>query len=92
MNLNLGCREIIRPDLCIFLDVDIDSCDKRIEKNRLEREIFENKSTQKKIRKRFFEVFEKIGAEENIKIVDAARSISEVSADILNIYHHLKEQ
>ena len=92
MELNLRCREIIRPDLCIFLDVDIDSCDKRIEKNRLEREIFENKSTQKKIRKRFFEVFEKIGAEENIKIVDAARSISEVSADILNIYHHLKEQ
>ena len=92
VELKLRCREIIRPDLCIFLDVDIDSCDKRIEKNRLEREIFENKSTQKKIRKRFFEVFEKIGAEENIKIVDAARSISEVSADILNIYHHLKEQ
>lgn len=92
MELNLGCREIIRPDLCIFLDVDIDSCDERIEKNRLEREIYENKSTQEKIRKRFFEVFEKLGNEENIKIIDAARDICEVSADIIKIYHDLKEQ
>ncbi len=92
MELNLGCRKIIRPDLCIFLDVDIDSCDERIEKNRLEREIYENKSTQEKIRKRFFEVFEKLGKEENIKIIDAARDICEVSADIIKIYHDLKEQ
>ena len=50
------------------------------------------KAHRKKIRKRFFEVFEKLGNEENIKIIDAARDICEVSADIIKIYHDLKEQ
>ncbi len=92
MNLNLGCREIIRPDVCIFLDADTDSCDERIEKNRFDREIYENKVLQKKIRQRFFEVFDKIKDQENIKIVDAVRSIPEVSADIIKIYESIKEK
>lgn len=91
MEMNLGCREIRRPDLCIFLDEDIDSCDERIEKNRLEREIYENKEAQTRIRRRFYEVFEKLKDSENIRIVDAARSIAEVSADILKIYDSIND-
>ena len=86
MGLNLGCKEIIRPDLCIFLDVDIDSCDERIEKNRFSREIYENKETQRMVRNRFFEVFKKLKDSENIKIVNAAREIQEVFSDIVKIY------
>ena len=92
MDMNLNCREIIRPDLCIFLDADIDSCDERIEKNRFDREIYENKEMQRKIRNRFFEVFEKLGDSENIKIVNAAREIPEVLADIIKIYDSIKEK
>ena len=91
MQMNLNCREILKPDLCIFLDVDIDLCDERIENSRLEREIYENKAAQKKIRQRFFEVLERLADSENIKIVNAARSIEAVSADIINIYTHIKE-
>lgn len=86
MELNLGCREIIRPDLCIFLDVDIESCDSRIEKSRFSREIYENKQTQLIVRKKFFDVFKKLENIENIKIVNASREIPEVFSDILNIY------
>ncbi len=89
MELNLGCKEIIRPDLCIFLDVDIESCDSRIEKNRFSREIYENKETQKKIRQRFFEVFKRLENSENIRMVNAARDISEVFADIISIYNEM---
>lgn len=89
MKLNLDCKEILKPDLCIFLDVDTNSCDKRIENNRLEREIYENKSTLEKIRKRFFDVFEILKDTENIKIVNAVRSVDEVSADIIKIYNNL---
>ncbi len=89
MEINLGCSEITRPDLCIFLDVDIDSCDERIEKNRFSREIYENKTIQEKIRHRFFEIFDRLGDRDNIKIVNAAREISEVSSDILRIYNDL---
>lgn len=91
MNVNLQCEEILKPDLCIFLDVDIDSCDERIEKNRLAREIYENKNTQLKIRRRFFEVLDMLSGIENIKVVNAARPIEAVSADIINLYNSIKE-
>ena len=46
----------------------------------------------RKIRNRFFEVFEKLGDSENIKIVNAAREIPEVLADIIKIYDSIKEK
>ena len=90
MDMNLNCNEILKPDLCIFLDIDSKSSDERISKNRLEREIYEEKSVQEKVRKRFLEVFGLLKDSENVKIVDASRSISEVSADIINIYNEFK--
>lgn len=92
MHLNLDCAEIAKPDLCIFLDVGIKQCDERISSGRLSREIYENPDAQEKIRRRFFEVFDRLGGRENIKIVDASRSISEVSADIIKIYNELGEK
>ena len=92
MQINLSCKEITKPDMCIFLDVDTDRCDERIGSSRMNREIYENKETQKKIRKRFYEVFEKLGSTENIQIVDAGRSIEEVSADIIKLYNSMEEQ
>ena len=92
MDMNLNCKEILKPDLCIFLDVSPDTGDKRISDNRLEREIYENRETQKRIRDRFYEVFGLLKDSENIKIVDASRTVSEVSADIIKIYKELKEK
>ena len=90
MDMNLNCKEILKPDLCIFLDIDSKSSDERISKNRLERAIYEEKSVQEKVRKRFLEVFGLLKDSENVKIVDASRSILEVSADIINIYNDFK--
>lgn len=92
MNMNLGCREIIKPDICIFLDIRPETSEERISANRLEREIYENADTQARIRRRFFEVFELLGDSENIKIVDASKAIPEVSADIIKIYNEIKEK
>lgn len=91
MDMNLNCPEILRPDVCIFLDVSSEVGDKRISDNRLSREIYETKDKQQKIRQRFFEVFELLGDRENIKIVDASGTAREVSADIIKIYNELKE-
>ena len=92
MKMNLGCNEIMKPDLCIFLDIDISTGEKRISENRFDREIYENVEAQRRIRKRFFEVFDRIMENENIKIVDASRTVPEVSADIIKIYNELKEK
>lgn len=92
MEMNLGCREILKPDVCFFLDVDPAVSDRRIASNRLEREIYENREAQQKIRARFLEVFDLLKDRETIQIVDASRSIPEVSADIIKIYQSLKEK
>ena len=90
MKMNLGCNEILKPDLCIFLDIDISTGEKRISENRFDREIYENVEAQRRIRKRFFEVFDRIMENENIKIVDASRTVPEVSADIIKIYNEFR--
>lgn len=92
MRMNLDCKEILRPDICIFLDIDTDTGDKRIADNRQQREIYENKEKQQAIRNRFFDVFRLLEDTENIKIVDASRTIPEVSADIIKIYNEIKEK
>lgn len=92
MRLNLDCKEITKPDLCIFLDVDTRRCDERLSSGRLSREIYENTEAQERIRRRFFEVFDRLGDSENIKIVDASRSIEEISADIIKIYNETGEK
>lgn len=92
MNMNLGCPEIMTPDLCIFLDIDPETGDKRIAGSRLQREIYENVSKQKEIRQRFFNVFSLLSDRENIRIVDASGTVPEVSAEIQKIYNEIKEK
>ena len=57
----------------------------------MSREIYENAETQQRIRQRFYEVFALLKDTENIRIVDAARSVGEVSADIIQIIQTVKE-
>lgn len=83
MDMNLNCPQIARPDVCIFLDVDPQQCTNRIAQNRSFLEIFENVNTLEKIRSRFFDVFELIHDRENIKIIDAARTVEEIADDVL---------
>lgn len=82
MDINLNCPEILKPDICIFLDVPTAQCDERMN-SRQSREIFENVETMNKIRSRFFEVFELLKGKENIVAIDASRSIEEVQRDVM---------
>lgn len=84
MDINLKCAEILTPDVCIFLDVNPDTCKERIDKGRNSVELYE-KSTElmKKIRKNFLDVFDRLKDRENIKIIDANRGLDEIQAEIL---------
>lgn len=92
MKMNLDCPEILRPDVCIFLDLDAESSKKRIDSQRASVDIFEE-STEilNSIRKKFFEVFERL-PDENIKIVNAGRTVSEIAEDIAKIADGLSEK
>ncbi len=82
MNINLGCKQILKPDLCVFLDVDPNTCKRRIDDVREKPELYEkdaNKMMQ--IRDKFMSVFDRLEATHNIAIIDANKSIDEIFND-----------
>ena len=84
MNINLRCPEILKPDLCIFLDVNPATCKERIDTGRNSAELYEKSvELMNGIRSNFLDVFSKLEGRENIKIIDANRGLEEIQADII---------
>ncbi len=83
-NLNVGCDDIRKPDLCIFLDLPPEKSMERINAGRApdEIEIYENIQYLTNIRKRFYDVIEMLGDIENIHVINADASVDEVSLAI----------
>ncbi|MBE6553914.1 MAG: dTMP kinase [Ruminococcaceae bacterium] len=82
-DMNLNCPEIRRPDLCVFLDLTPEQSMQRIDCGRVTHEIYETAERLTRVRKRFFEVFDSLKETDRICVVNAARSIEEIHADIL---------
>lgn len=82
LNANLECPAIIKPDICVFLDVPTAEADRRIAAGRASREIFENAETIERVRKKYFEIFDILAPTHNVKIIDAARPPEEVSEEV----------
>ncbi len=83
-DMNLNCPEIRKPDLCIFLDVDYARSLERMQSgNRTYLEIYENAESLLKTRQSYFRAFEQLRERDNIVIIDAARSVEEVAAEVM---------
>lgn len=87
--MNLGCPDIRRPDLCIFLDVSPSICLDRISASRQSTEIYEKQELLEKFRDRFLYVFDMLKNSDTIEIVDASRTVDEVAQDV---YLAVKQQ
>ncbi len=84
--MNIGCPEIRRPDVCIYLDLTPEESLSRISKGRESVEIYENLETLTAVRTAFHSAIEDLkGCGEAIFIVDANRPIEEISEEIFNI-------
>lgn len=81
MDSNLNCPDILKPDLCIYLDVDPKVCDQRIQSGRASREIYEKLESLERIRQKYLEVF-KLLPDHNIKILDASGTPEEISVAV----------
>lgn len=91
MDMNLNCPEILKPDLCIYLDVAPRRCKNRIDSERAHLEIFENdENVMNQTRVQFLEVFKKLNETENIRIIDANRPINVVADEIFTVVMGLK--
>ena len=84
-HMNLDCPEITRPDVCIFLDLPVKKCIERMESSRLTAEIYETEEIIKRVKRRFADTFRICNDRENIYIVNADRSIKEISDEIYDI-------
>lgn len=82
-DMNLNCPSIMKPDICIFIDLDPEKCLEHIRAGRSHFEIYEeNAAVISETRRRYGIVFDMLDGRDNIVIVDGARSREEVFADI----------
>ena len=84
-NMNLNCPEIMRPDVCIFLDLTPEQSMARINRGRATQEIYENEEKLTQVRNQFYRVFEQLRERDNIQIVDAYRSVEEIHQSIVTL-------
>ncbi|MBQ8309397.1 MAG: dTMP kinase [Clostridia bacterium] len=84
-DMNLNCPEILRPDVCIFLDLAPEQSMARINRGRATQEIYENTEKLTAVRKKFFDVFAELGKTERICVVDAYRSVEEIHEEIFRL-------
>lgn len=78
-------KKCITPDLTILLDVDFETSDRRRKKDRLRKELFENKETLERVRNNYIEISEKLNKEgENIQVVNADDSQEDVADEVFD--------
>lgn len=80
VELNRPARELLKPDLVVFLDLPSEESMKRVSR-RGERERYETEEKQKKIRERFFDAFGRF-PDENVVIVESEENKEETQKKI----------
>ncbi len=83
--MNLDCPDILRPDLCIYLDLLPRESLKRIRRGRDAVEIYENEETLARVRDTFLRVIDDLREHDRIAVVNAARTPEEIAAEIATL-------
>ena len=80
---NINCPDIMRPDVCVFLDLDPETASLRRQTRGEEIEIFERPEVKTStVREKFIKVFERM-PNENVRRVDASGTIDGVAERVL---------
>ncbi|MBQ9937152.1 MAG: dTMP kinase [Oscillospiraceae bacterium] len=82
IKINEMAKELLKPDLHIFVDLSPKDCMDRILKNRITTDIFENTERLTKVKNNFLEIFKEVGDSENILVVDGNRKPEEILDEI----------
>lgn len=80
--MNLSCPDIMKPDLCIYLDLLPSQSLERIRKGRESVEIYETEEILARVRNTFITVIDDLKGVDNIAIIDAYRPIDAIAEDI----------
>lgn len=79
---NRLCAETLKPDATVFIDISPQTAMERINANRESVEIYETEEKLTKIRKSYFDAFEKMKDTENVVVVNGERTVEEIAEDI----------
>lgn len=82
IQLNSQATGLLRPDYHIFIDVAPDVSMERMAAGRFHTERYETKEQLTKIRQRYFELFDRLGEQESILIIDGNRPVQVIAEDI----------
>ena len=77
----MAARELLAPDLVIFLNIPAEIMEKRLER-RDYKEIYENLDNQRKVRARYFEAFKAV--DDPVAVIDCCREKIDVAKDVLH--------
>ncbi len=80
--MNCECPDILRPDLCVFLDLAPEAALARIRKRGEAAEIYENEVALTRTRNTFLRVFDTL--DDRVAVVNAAPAPTEVAAAVLS--------
>lgn len=94
LHANLDCPDILRPDLCVFLDLDPDTSKNRIDRRHHAAEIYEQcVEMLREARGKYLRVFEKIreaDPAQKIAFVNASRTPGEIADEIFALLSELR--
>ena len=83
--MNLDCPDILRPDLCIYLDLLPAQSLERIRRGRDAVEIYENEETLARVRDTFLRVIDDLRATDRIAVIDAYRAPEAIAREIATL-------
>lgn len=87
-HMNLDCPDVLRPDGCIFFDMDSAASMARIRAGRADEalEIYETVAQQERIRARYARVRDYLAERDLIRTVDADGTVEEVAERVWEAY------
>lgn len=71
ISVNEVSSRILRPTVTVFLDITAEEAMRRIDKRRVQTELFENEGRLRSVREKYFEAFARLKDVENVLIIDA---------------------
>lgn len=84
ISANSLSAELLKPDLNVFIDISPEESMNRIKKGRETIELYESVKNLRKVRDKYYEVFERMKSTEKIFITDGNRTPETVALDIWN--------
>ncbi len=82
IHANEPCKEILRPEINLFLDIEPKLAMERISKNRFQKELFEEQSRLEQVRQNYLEAFDKLHGEERVIVINGNQDPQAVADDI----------